>query len=104
MWNNFGGHPTLHRYNYLMSQQHQHDLLMEAERERQLREVNEAPGALKLYYAWMYEIIWYIEQFRRGLMNFGRSPERHSSSRATTADLHTLKVLHAEPARRTKWN
>jgi hypothetical protein len=104
MWRDFGGHPTLHHYNYLMSKQHQKDLLREAEHERMLHEVNEKPGALHLYYAWLYEVGWYIENCRRSLMKFGKFRERQASSRSTVADLHSLKVIHVEPARRTKWN
>jgi hypothetical protein len=104
MWSDFGGHPTLHYYNYLMGKQHRQDLLSEAERERMLHEVNETAGVLHLYYAWMHALGWYIENGRRNLMKFVTSHERQSSGRATTANLHALKALHVGPARRAKWN
>ena len=104
MWSDFGGHPTLHHYNYLMSRRHAQDLLSEAEHERVLRKANETSDVLHLYYAWVYVIGWYIENCRQSLMKFGQSRERRSSNRATTADLHALKVMHVGSARRTKWN
>src|SRR6266581_1223125 len=96
MWSDFGGHPTLHHYNYLMSKQHQENLLREAKRERLLHEVNETPVGLHRYYAWMYGIRWFIENSRRSLMEFGNARERQASNRHAATDLRSLKVIHAE--------
>jgi len=104
MWHNFGEHPTLHHYNYLMSKRHQATLLREPSREYILHQVNETPTALHIYYAWIYRLGWYLENRRQSLMQFGKLHAKKSSRHSAIADLHSLKVLHTEPARRTKWN
>ena len=94
MWNDFGGHPASRRHDYLMSVQH----------ERLLYGAEEAPGVLQLYYAWMYDIGWNIENCRRKITEFVKAHQRQASNHKTEVDSRLLKVIHAKPAGRTKWN
>jgi hypothetical protein len=104
----FGGHPMLHRYNYLMSQQRLADLQCETERERLARVVERHSDAQKFYYRWARQFGEQIIRWGQSLLRYGttaRSTDNSSPNPVEAAkDFPSLKVVHASPMRRAKWN
>jgi hypothetical protein len=93
---------------YLMSHSRQADLLREAEHERLARLAERQDGAQKFYYRW-------ASQFGAQMMRWGQSLQRYSEAPSSSGklslnpggpsrEIRSLKVVHASPMRRAKWN
>ena len=105
----FGGHPILHHYNFLMSQRQQTELQREAEHERLAREAQRQNGA-RFYQKWASRLGIHLENWGWSLVRFGHlkvdqfpkgSMVKHVAQKA---DRDALQVIDAYTLRREKWN